>query len=58
MCGCFACMYVYVSHARLVSLEARNGVRSPRTGVTEGCDPSIMGVLDLNPGPLEDQAVL
>lgn len=51
-------MYVYVSHARLVSLEARNGVRSPRTGVTEGCDPSIMGVLDLNPGPLEDQAVL
>jgi hypothetical protein len=48
---------VYVLHVCLVSAEARGGVRSPRTGVTCGCEPSC-GCWESDLSPLEEQLVL
>ena len=40
-----------------VPIEAREGVRSPRTGVTGGCELPC-GCWELNSGPLEEEHVL
>lgn len=37
-CVCFVCMRVYVPHVCHVPTEAREGVESPRTAVTDGCE--------------------
>jgi hypothetical protein len=39
-------------------IEARRGVRSPGTGVTDGCEPPLCGCWELKPGPLQEQPVL
>ena len=50
-------MYVYAPCACLVPMKARRGVRSPGTGVKDGCEPPC-GCWESNPGPLEKQFVL
>lgn len=37
MYGCFNCLYVCAPHECLVSIESEECVRSPFTGVTDGC---------------------
>lgn len=53
---CFACMYVYVAHACCLQ-RLEEGVRSPGTGVKDGCEPPSFS-WDPKPGPLQDQQVL
>lgn len=43
-------------HTYLVPVEVRRGCGSRGTGVSEGCEP-LCGCLELNPGPLQGQAV-
>lgn len=50
----FACMYVNASY---VHLKSEEGIRSPKTGVMDGCELPC-GFWELNPGPLQDQLVL
>lgn len=54
MCACFACMYVCVPHAFQVPVEAKKeGIGSPETGVTDGCEP-LCRCWELNPDPLSE----
>lgn len=46
---------VYYRHA--VPLQAKEGVKSPGTGVIDGCEPPH-GWLELGPGLLQEQKVL
>ena len=52
-----ACMYM--CHVHVVPMEARDGgsVRSPGTGVIDGCEPPC-GCWESNLGPLEEQQML
>ena len=52
----FACIYVCVPCVCLVPTEERIGVRSPETGVTDGCEPTC-GFWEWNLGPLQDSAL-
>ena len=45
-----ACMFTCV----LCLWRPGEGIRSPKTGVTDGC-LTLCGSLESNPGPLEDQ---
>lgn len=51
-----AYMYVYHVHA-LCSWRSEEGARSPRTVVTDGCEP-LCGFWEMNPGPLQVQEML
>lgn len=50
-------MYIYVPCTCLVSVEAEEGIGSPETGVTDGCELS-RGWWELNSGPLEKEQAL
>lgn len=52
--GCFVYMYACAPCECLVSEEAREGVRCPKTRVTDGCE-LLCGCWKLNLGPLEKQ---
>lgn len=60
----FTCFYVFVLpaclcvlHVCLVSEEATEGVRTPETGVRDGCEPPS-GLWESNLGRLREQPVL
>lgn len=36
------CLSVYAPYMYLVPLEAKNGCRSPGTGVSDDCEPLVM----------------
>ena len=56
LCALPACMYVY--HVCAWCLwRPEEGIRSPGTGVTDGCEPPY-GYWESNLGPLEEQQVL
>ena len=58
MCvGVLNCMYVCVPCARLLPTEARVGIESPGTEITDSCEPSC-GCWELNSCLLEEQQVL
>ena len=50
-------MYVCMSCVCLAFEEARRGVRSPGTGITDSCELPC-GCWQLNAGPLQEQQVL
>ena len=45
-------MYVCVPYACQMSREAEEDIRSPGTGITDGCK-LLCGYWEVNPGPLE-----
>jgi hypothetical protein len=58
MCvGVLNCMYVCVPCARLLPTEARVGIESPGTEITDSCEPSC-GCWELNSCLLKKQQVL
>jgi hypothetical protein len=54
--GCFAYTYIHVPCVYLESVEAREGVGSPETEVTDSCEPSC-GCWEWKLGPLKEQPV-
>lgn len=58
MCGCVAHVHAHpehmLYHLHVGAMEARRGVESPGTGVTEGCE-LLCDWWELNPRPLEEQ---
>jgi hypothetical protein len=54
---CFTCIYVCISNAYLVPIEARRGHQISGTEVIAGFEPATW-VLRIEPGSLEEQPVL
>jgi hypothetical protein len=49
-------MWVFCLCLCLCTTELEEGIESPGTGFTDGCEPSF-GCWELNLGPLEEQPV-
>jgi hypothetical protein len=49
--------FIFVHHVCANPGRAEEGVRSPETGVTDGCEPPCE-CWELNPGPLKEKQIL